>query len=153
KSRAAYEHVLYDGRYRGNGLFPGRVHTNTMSLRAQAGIIGFAALAVAAGAVFWVRAHSDRTHRALASAPESSAAKTAEELSRLPRTAEPELPTERRKSPPEPDSGILRSGEVLEYAADVSKLTNVANLRLQVLERRDFLGKSAWHLQAFAHTE
>ena len=124
-----------------------------MSLRAQAGILGFAALAVAAGAFLWVHAHRDRIPGALASAPELSAAKTARELSRLPKTAEPELPTERRKSPPEPAPGVLRSGEVLEYAADVSKLTNVANLRLQVLERRDFLGKSAWHLQAFAHTE
>jgi hypothetical protein len=42
---------------------------------------------------------------------------------------------------------------VLEYTANVSSLTNVANLKLQVGEHRDFLGKSAWHLQAFAHTE
>ena len=47
----------------------------------------------------------------------------------------------------------VRAGEVLEFSANVSKLNNVANLRLQVNERRDFLGKSAWHLQAFAHTE
>jgi hypothetical protein len=47
----------------------------------------------------------------------------------------------------------LRAGEVLEFAADVAKLSNVANLRLQIIERRDFFGKSAWHLQAFARTE
>jgi hypothetical protein len=52
------------------------------------------------------------------------------------------------------DAGLpLRSGEVLEYSANVSKLSNVATLKLQVAERRNFLGKSAWHLQAFAHTE
>jgi hypothetical protein len=42
---------------------------------------------------------------------------------------------------------------VLEYTADVAKLTDVANLRLQVAERRNFIGKSAWHLQAFARTQ
>jgi hypothetical protein len=42
---------------------------------------------------------------------------------------------------------------VLEFAADVAKLNNVANLRVQIRERRSFSGKTAWHLQAFAHTE
>jgi hypothetical protein len=47
----------------------------------------------------------------------------------------------------------LRSGEILDFRASVSQLSNVANLRLEVVERRNFLGKSVWHLQAFAHTE
>jgi hypothetical protein len=47
----------------------------------------------------------------------------------------------------------LHAGEVLEFAADVAKLSNVANLRLQIVERRNFFGKSVWHLQAFARTE
>jgi Protein of unknown function (DUF3108) len=47
----------------------------------------------------------------------------------------------------------LHAGEVLEFAADVAKLSNVANLRLEIVERRDFFGKNAWHLKAFAHTE
>jgi hypothetical protein len=42
---------------------------------------------------------------------------------------------------------------VLEYTANVSNLTNVANLKLQVVERKSFFGTNAWHLQAFAHTE
>jgi len=53
-----------------------------------------------------------------------------------------------------PEAGSpLRPGEVLEYTADVSKVSNVANLRLQVAERGKFLGKNSWHLRAFAHTE
>jgi hypothetical protein len=47
----------------------------------------------------------------------------------------------------------LRAGETWQYSANVSKLSSVANLRLKVAEKRNFLGKSAWHLQAFAHTE
>ncbi len=42
---------------------------------------------------------------------------------------------------------------MLEYTANVSNLNNVANLKLQVAEHKDFFGKSAWHLKAFAHTE
>lgn len=45
-------------------------------------------------------------------------------------------------------------GEVLDFAANVTKLNStVANLKVKVMEHRSFDGKSAWHLQAFAHTE
>jgi hypothetical protein len=59
-----------------------------------------------------------------------------------------------KKATAEPNAGVpLRTGEVLDYTADVGKVPNVANLRVQVAERRNFRGKSAWHLQAFAHTQ
>ena len=49
---------------------------------------------------------------------------------------------------------ILRPGESLEFAANVTKLdSTVANLKILVGEKRDLAGKSVWHLQAFAHTE
>lgn len=49
---------------------------------------------------------------------------------------------------------MLRSGESLEYAANISKLNStIANIRLVVGEQRSVEGKPAWHLQAFAHTE
>ncbi len=47
----------------------------------------------------------------------------------------------------------LRGGEVLEYTANVANLSDVANLKLIVGAHKDFFGKNAWHLQAFAHTE
>lgn len=47
-----------------------------------------------------------------------------------------------------------RPGEVLDFAANVTKLNStVATLKVKVGDRRTFDGKSAWHLQAFAHTE
>jgi hypothetical protein len=47
-----------------------------------------------------------------------------------------------------------RTGETFQYAANVTKLNStIANLKIVVVERRNFAGKSAWHLQAFAHTE
>jgi hypothetical protein len=45
-------------------------------------------------------------------------------------------------------------GETLEFSANVTKLNStVANLKIVVAERKNFAGKSSWHLQAFAHTE
>jgi hypothetical protein len=47
-----------------------------------------------------------------------------------------------------------RSGETLDFSANVPKLNSVvANLRVKVGERQTVAGKDAWHLQAFAHTE
>jgi len=47
-----------------------------------------------------------------------------------------------------------RTGETLDFSANVPKLNStVANLRVKVGERRNIVGKDAWHLQAFAHTE
>jgi hypothetical protein len=45
------------------------------------------------------------------------------------------------------------AGETLEFSASMAKLNNVANLLIRTGERRDFLGKSVWHMQAVAHTE
>ena len=47
-----------------------------------------------------------------------------------------------------------RSGEVLDFAANVAKLNStLASLQVKVGDQRNLDGKSAWHLQAFAHTE
>jgi hypothetical protein len=57
--------------------------------------------------------------------------------------------------PPGKEPGYSpRTGETFQYAANVTKLNStIANLKIVVAERRNFAGKSAWHLQAFAHTE
>ncbi len=47
-----------------------------------------------------------------------------------------------------------RTGETLDFIANVPKLNSaVANLKVKVGERRNVAGKDVWHLQAFAHTE
>ena len=49
---------------------------------------------------------------------------------------------------------VVRAGESLEFAANVTKLNStIANLKLVTAEKRNFYGKNTWHLQAFAHTE
>ncbi|MDP9338684.1 MAG: DUF3108 domain-containing protein [Acidobacteriota bacterium] len=68
--------------------------------------------------------------------------------------AAPGAPAEIKKPAALMEAGSpLRPGETWLYTANVSKLNSVANLQLKVAEKRNVLGKSAWHLQAFAHTE
>jgi hypothetical protein len=58
------------------------------------------------------------------------------------------------KAAPAADPGLpLNGGEVLDFMADVAKVSNVATLELKTAEKRNVSGKNAWHLQAFAHTQ
>jgi hypothetical protein len=58
------------------------------------------------------------------------------------------------KAAPAADPGLpLKGGEVLDFTADVAKVSNVATLELKTGEKRNLSGKNAWHLQAFAHTQ
>ena len=133
-----------------------------MSVRVNVGITAFAALLLAGGAFYWLHNRGEQAPGAVAAAPETAPPEKPGEIKPANSGAAPPPPTKKavaaeKSSPdssPEKDAGLpLRSGEILDFTADVSKISNVANLRLQVAERRNFLGKSAWHLQAFAHTE
>ena len=138
---------------------PVESHTKSMSHRTNAGIVAVAALLCAGVALVWLhnRASHTRAELAHSSSANSSGTNTPVDNTtardiRSPdakgRTAEP------KKAPAEKDAdGPLRAGEVLEYTANVANLNNVANLRVRVAERRNFLGQDAWHLQAFAQTE
>jgi hypothetical protein len=122
----------------------------------QGGIAAVAALLLAGGAFYWLHGRGDAAPRAIASAqpavvpPETSAEEPKESATGTMPAARPAV----KKSAPDSDPGAaVRTGEVLEYSADVAKVSNVASLRLQVAEQRNFLGRNAWHLQAFAHTQ
>ena len=126
-----------------------------MSQRVSVGIAAVAALALAGGALYWLHGRSGGAPPAIAAAPMAAPAEKSSDAVEKAASSAPVSRVEVKKTAaPEADPGFpLRTGEILEYTADVAKLSNVANLRLQVAERRNFLGKSAWHLQAFAHTE
>ena len=121
-------------------------------------VIGVAALAALGGAVvgyYYLRVRSEEP------AEVSNSAHASEPIS-VPRADLPAAATtshspvlaKSKNSEPVTDAGLpLRGGEVLEYTANVANLNNVANLRLQVGAHKEFFGKNAWHLQAFAHTE
>jgi hypothetical protein len=129
-----------------------------MSLKSALGIGAVVLVACAAGAFYWLRAREQPVHEVVA--PEASGfhpvppvpghTKTAPEKEVLP----PETKSAAAPAAPPVDTALpVRAGEVLEYIANVSKLDKVATLKLQVAGRGNFLGKSTWHLQAFAHTE
>jgi Protein of unknown function (DUF3108) len=121
-------------------------------------VIGIAALVVlgcGAGGYYWVREHSAPLAQASAT-PFGSEAKSAPptEIPPVGSMSTPPPSTGNKNGEPAADPGLpLRGGEVLEYTANVANLSNVANLKLQVVEHKNFFGQSAWHLQAFAHTE
>jgi hypothetical protein len=112
-----------------------------------------ATLACAAGAFYWAFEIGPSTRVSKASPVAQVSPAPPEKAS----FAVPPIPSKavedtEQPAPSEPATPF-RAGEVLEFAADVAKLSNVANLRLQILGRRNFYGKNAWHLQAIAHTE
>jgi hypothetical protein len=126
-----------------------------MSRRTTLGIAAITALGCAAGAFYWLHARGNQPVSEVVSAepPGFHEAAPADKYVNAAAVKSP-APSDPRKTEPPVDAGLpLRTGEVLEFTANVSKLNNVANLRLQVAGRGNFLGKSTWHLQAFVHTE
>jgi hypothetical protein len=128
-----------------------------MSRRAITGIIFIAVLGCSAWAIYKVEKDRASLRSAMAAdmapeppqpAPASTAAPPAADRAPASRSG-----TSDPQPAPPADSGPIKQGEILDYTANVSKLNNVATLRLQVAAHNDFLGKPAWHLQAFAHTQ
>jgi len=134
-----------------------------MSNRITFGVVFIAALA--GGAVLWQMHNQGEVSRAstavAVTAPQPAAMPEepkddggAESRGIAPSADVARRPADSKKTAVVADAGSpLRAGESWQYSANVSKLNDVANLRLKVAEKRNFLGKSAWHLQAFAHTE
>jgi hypothetical protein len=130
-----------------------------MSRRAITGIIFVAALGCSAWAIYKVEKDRASLRSAMAAdvAPEpprppAASGSAPPSSSNHPAGASQPAASEPTTAPPA-DTGPIKQGEILDYSANVSKLNNVATLRLQVAAHNDFLGKPAWHLQAFAHTQ
>lgn len=116
--------------------------------------LGIMLAVTAAGYLYWT--HVSGSAAKVSGQPSLPARASAAPLAETP-TAGKDARTVAAKAgnPPSPPDvkPPLHSGEVLDFVADVANLTNVANLRLLILEQRDFFGRTAWHLQAMAHTE
>jgi Protein of unknown function (DUF3108) len=134
-------------------------HKRIMSPKTNAGIALLAVAVCSAATVVWLRIHTGRpsaifTHRTAEAIEKQKVATTGAfptkdfSLKKVPGTDKPvgDVKAEIAGMP-------LKTGEVLEFTANVSKLSNVASLQVSVVERRSFLGKTVWHLQATAHTE
>ena len=126
-----------------------------MSYKTAVGITALAVLGCAAGAFYWLHSRGEQRAPEVVSAepPGFREAPPAEKPASVAAEKSPSSAGSNKVTSPV-DTGLpLRAGEVLEYSANVSELNNVASLRLQVAGRGNFLGKSTWHLQAFAHTQ
>ncbi|MGB2642098.1 MAG: DUF3108 domain-containing protein [Candidatus Acidiferrum sp.] len=133
-----------------------------MSYRKVIGIAALVVLGCAAGGYYYLRERSLGAERPPEfpsegkpmSAPTPETPAPATTVAPTPASSSTMTPTASKNKEPIAEPGLpLRSGEVLEYTASVANLSNVANLTLQVGAHKDFFGKNAWHLQAFAHTE
>ena len=133
-----------------------------MSLKTTLGITALALASFAAGAFYYLRARGEQPLREVTTpeppgfheSPTAEKSPTEKSLkSSAVKPAPPNSPSNAKKGLLPADTELpLRSGEVLEYTANVSKLDSVATLRLQIAGHGNFLGRSTWHLQAFAHT-
>jgi hypothetical protein len=126
-----------------------------MSLRIRVGIAALAVLGSAAGALYWLHARGEQRVPEVVS-PEPPGFRDPQRFDKPASVAagKSHVPAVSKKVATPVDSPLpLRTGEILEYTANVSQLENVASLRLQVAGLGTFLGKSTWHLQAFAHTQ
>jgi len=148
-----------EGRKHPNNVSPAR-RESTMSRRLIVASLFLALLAGAGAAIY-------KVEQGRASLRAAMASDVPPEVGQPPQPVQPSNPdpapahapaTPRAaaagpKSAPPPNPGPLQPGEILDYSANVSSLNNVASLRLQIASHTDFLGKPAWHLQAFAHTQ
>jgi len=114
----------------------------------------FGVLVCAAGIFYWTHGLGPSARVSKASPPPIPETPVHPERVTFPGPVAPSKPVDSTDRPAPAEAATpWHAGEVLEFAADVAKLSNVANLRLQIVERRNFFGQSAWHLQAFARTE
>ena len=118
---------------------------------------------VAGGAYYFVHERSARAERAVPAGGAAVSAPAEAPAPALPSASVAATPPAAATSPagakaaPAPaaaDPGLpLKGGEILDFTADVAKVSNVATLQLKTAEKRSVAGKNAWHLQAFAHTQ
>ena len=126
-----------------------------MSYRKVIGAAAIVMIGCAVGGYYYLRARSEASARAWAAShePEPTIVSNSESPAVPTRNPAPISP-EKKESADAAGAGLpLRGGEELLYTANVANLTNVASLKLLVGAHKDFFGKNAWHLQAFAHTE
>lgn len=132
-----------------------------MSGKTVAGVAALALMGCAAAGYYWVKERGEAHARAESAVVSEDEAPSPTEppnappvVAASPAPRPSPSPTPVKPTEPPADPGLpLRGGEILAYSANVANLNDVANLKVETREHKDFFGKSAWHLQASAHTE
>lgn len=126
-----------------------------MSGRATLVVAIVAAVLLAGSAFLWLHFRAGSSQPVVAFTPITHATEPAKESStEEPAAVSPGKPSEpaAKKAPLEP-SFSPKTGEVLQFSASLAKVSNVASLRLEVVDRKEMNGKPAWHFQATAKTQ
>jgi Protein of unknown function (DUF3108) len=124
-----------------------------MSHKTTVAIAAFAALGCAAGAFYWIHSRQGQPFPEVVAAEPPGFHQPLTEKPATGPAGKPSANSNAKNSAPPVDTGLpLRAGEILEFSGSLANVKDVANLKLQVAGRGNMAGKSAWHLQAFAHT-
>jgi hypothetical protein len=126
-----------------------------MSGRATLVLAIVAAVLLAGGAFLWLHFRAGSSQPVVAFTPITHATAPAKESPAEESSAvSPGKPSEpaAKKAPLEP-SFSPKTGEVLQFSASLAKVSNVASLRLEVVDKKEMNGKPAWHFQATAKTQ
>ena len=131
-----------------------------MNGRATLVISIIAAIVLAGAAFLWLHFRAGSSQPVVAFTPITHATEPAKEAAPEEKGTSPSGPgantlesaSAARKAPPEP-SFSPQAGEVLQFSASLAKVSNVASLRLEVVDKKEMNGKLAWHFQATAKTQ
>ena len=134
----------------------GRLKGN-MSGRASLRLAILAAIVFAAAAFLWLHFRGGKSPNVVSFTPithaTGSAIETPSETSSEPAPSQPVTPAAKKTSAPVEPSFAPKTGEILQFSASLAKVSNVASLRLEVLDKKEINGKPAWHFQATAKTQ
>ena len=114
-----------------------------------------AAILFAAAAFLWLHFRAGSSNNVVSFTPIAHATEPAKEIPTeappAPVAGQP-APSVVKKAPAEP-SFTPQMGEILQFSASLAKVSNVASLKLAVVDKNEVNGKPTWHFQATAKTQ
>jgi len=114
-----------------------------------------AAILFAAAAFLWLHFRAGSSNNVVSFTPIAHATEPAKEIPTeappAPVAGQP-APSAVKKAPAEP-SFTPQMGEILQFSASLAKVSNVASLKLAVVDKNEVNGKPTWHFQATAKTQ
>ncbi|MBS1841192.1 MAG: DUF3108 domain-containing protein [Acidobacteria bacterium] len=115
-----------------------------------------AAILFAGAAFLWLHFRAGSSQPVVAFTPIAHATEPAKEApvesAKTSSTGQPSEPIAKKTPLAEPLFSP-KAGEVLQFSASLAKVSNVASLRLEVVDKKETNGKATWHFQATAKTQ
>lgn len=134
-----------------------RIHfKENMRGRASLKLAIVTAIVLTAAAFLWLHFHASKSPNVVSFTPIAHATESVKETPEVALSSVPGEPTpaaSKKVTAPAEPSFAPKTGEVLQFLASLAKVSNVASLRLEVLDKKEIDGKPAWHFQAMAKTQ